>query len=395
MGKKKIAIVNQRYGMEVNGGSEYFTRMLAEHLCQIYEVEILTTCAEDYVTWKNVYPCGTEWINGVLVRRFPVSKIRHPYRFRLFSKLLRVLPMEWEWMERIWVREQGPYAPELLQFLEEKQAEYDTFLFVTYLYYLTWSGLPKVAEKSILIPTAHNEPYLYFKIYQRIFTLPRAIIYLTEEEKQFVHQVFSNYKIPNIVAGMGIEVPKHVEPERFREKYQITGDYLIYLGRVDEGKNCRQMFEYFIRYKQEQKRELKLVLAGKTVMEIPEHPDIIYVGYLEETEKYHAIKGAKALWMPSEYESLSIVVLEAMALGVAVLVNGACEVLKGHCIKCGIQGVYYDYHSFQKEVKRKWKTENLDAEKEQEYIKEHYSWKQLLSKYRQIIDGEEVDGEQS
>lgn len=386
MGKKKIAIVNQRYGIEVNGGSEYYTRMLAEHLAPIYEVEILTTCAEDYITWKNVYPCGIESIHGILVRRFPVAKTRNLYWFRVLSKIMRLLPIEWEWLETIWIKEQGPYAPELLDYIEEKQEEYDTFLFVTYLYYLTWKGLPKVAQKSILIPTAHKEPYLYFKIYQRIFTLPRAIIYLTEEEKKLVHQVFNNQNIPHIVAGMGIEIPEEVDAEQFRKQYRIPGDYLIYVGRVEEGKNCRQMFDYFIQYKQEEKNDLKLVLVGKAMMEIPHHSDILSMGYLEEEEKYQAIKGAKALWMPSEYESLSIVVLEAMALGVAVLVNGKCEVLKGHCIKCGIPGVYYDYDSLKKEVKQKLETENLDAEREREYIRRNYLWKDLLFRYRRIIE---------
>ena len=393
MGKKKIAIINQRYGTEVNGGSEYYTRMLAERLCRYYEVEVLTTCAEEYQTWENCYACGIEKINGVTVRRFPVAKVRNLNWFRVLSKMIRILPVEFEWLERIWVKEQGPYAPELLDYMEERQEEYDRFLFVTYLYYLTWKGLPKVAWKSILIPTAHQEPYIYFLIYRKIFTSPKAIIYLTEEEKKFVHQIFQNQNIPSQVIGMGIEVPKQIDPESFRKKYQIQGEYLLYIGRIDQGKNCRQMFEYFIRYKKEQdnRKELKLVLAGKAAMAIPEHADIIFAGYLSEQEKYNAIGGAKALWMPSEYESLSIAVLEAMALGTAILVNGVCEVLKGHCVRCNIPGIYSDYASFRKEVEYQLQTEHTDRKKQEakreiEYIKANYSWNRLLFQYRQIIE---------
>lgn len=39
------------------------------------------------------------------------------------------------------------------------------------------------------------------------------------------------------------------------------------------------------------------------------------------------------LILPSEFESLSMVVLEAMYLKTPVIVNGKCPVLRGHCTK--------------------------------------------------------------
>ncbi|MEG2842568.1 MAG: hexosyltransferase, partial [Ruthenibacterium sp.] len=69
----KIAIINQRYGLEVNGGSELYSRQIAEKLTQNYDVDAITTCALDYTTWENYYPAGVETIHGVTVRRFPVD----------------------------------------------------------------------------------------------------------------------------------------------------------------------------------------------------------------------------------------------------------------------------------------------------------------------------------
>ena len=61
---KKIAIINQRYGLEVNGGSELYSRQIAERLKAKYEVEVLTSCAVEYVKWQNYYKEGVEDING-------------------------------------------------------------------------------------------------------------------------------------------------------------------------------------------------------------------------------------------------------------------------------------------------------------------------------------------
>ena len=72
---KKIAIINQRYGLEVNGGSELYSREIAERLKAKYEVEVLTSCAVEYVKWSNYYKEGVEDINGVTVRRLSLIHI--------------------------------------------------------------------------------------------------------------------------------------------------------------------------------------------------------------------------------------------------------------------------------------------------------------------------------
>ena len=75
MSARRVAIVVQRYGVEVNGGAEQHARWLAERLAEpstageATEVTVLTTCALDYITWADHYPAGEETINGVRVLR--------------------------------------------------------------------------------------------------------------------------------------------------------------------------------------------------------------------------------------------------------------------------------------------------------------------------------------
>ena len=67
--KKRIAIINQRYGKEINGGSEYFTRQLAQHLSFDYKIQILTTCAKNYTTWKKLQKQSIQWDAGRLLSK--------------------------------------------------------------------------------------------------------------------------------------------------------------------------------------------------------------------------------------------------------------------------------------------------------------------------------------
>ncbi len=342
---KKIAIVNQRYGLEVNGGSEQLARELAEQLLPFYEVEVLTSCALDYTNWANHYPEGVEEINGVTVRRFPTDKPRGadfgPLTAELLNHHIGDRKREERWMDGL-----GPHCPGCIAYMREHESEYSAFLFVTYLYYLTARGLPAVQDKAVLIPTAHDEPYIRMGIYKDIFCKPRAIGYLTDDEQAFVHALFHNRDVPNDILGMGVVVPESPDPEGFKAKHKLD-EYLLYVGRIDEGKNCPALFYDFLRYKQDNPdSKLKLVLMGKAVIPVLSHPDIIPLGFVTEEEKYDGMAGARMLVMPSEYESLSIVVLESLALGVPVVVNETCKVLKGHCIKSNAGLYYSSYHEF-------------------------------------------------
>lgn len=378
---KRIAIINQRYGKEINGGSEYFTRQLAQHLDKDYKIRVLTTCAKNYYTWENEYPEGDCIINGVTVTRFPVEKTRNPRRFRLFDRLVRHSLIKKEQLQQSWIREQGPYCPTLIEYVRQHYKDYDVFIFVTYLYYPTVMALPIVSQKSILIPTAHEEPYIKFEIYQKLFQIPKAIIYLTHEEKNYVETIFNNSNIKNKVIGMGISVPE-------RKSGTALYPYLIYAGRIDSGKNCEELFHYFLEYRKHTSKNLSLLFIGTKYIPIPNSPWIQYLGFVSEEKKYELISGAVALCLPSKYESFSIAVLEAMALGTPVLVNGVCRVLQGHCRRSKAGYCYYDKESFQVAIECLLdRTINLKmGENGRVYVKENYQWSFIMQSYRDMIE---------
>ena len=73
---------------------------------------------------------------------------------------------------------------------------------------------------------------------------------------------------------------------------------------------------------------------------IPEHSKIRHLGYVSEDEKFALLAACDVLLMPSAYESLSVIVLEAWAMGRPVLVNAACKVLEGQCVRSS-GGLFY------------------------------------------------------
>ncbi|MBP3746587.1 MAG: glycosyltransferase family 4 protein [Ruminococcus sp.] len=389
---KRIALVNQRYGLEVNGGSEYYTRLIAERLVDHYQVDVITTKAVDYTTWEDSYTADEEDINGVHVRRFSVKECRAKDFNEYNGKYLaRIGAGDFdEDAEKTWFQKQGPYCPDAIEYIKANKDNYDAFIFVTYLYYLSVMGIPEVAEKAIFIPTAHEEPFIHFRSFEKIFNLPKAYVFLTDEEKALVQGLFNCGNIPCKVMGTGVEIPCEPDEKAFREKYNIQGDYIIYVGRIDEGKDCPMMFKYFMEYKKRRPdSSLKLVLMGKAVCEIPKHKDILSLGFVSEEDKFSGISGAKALVLPSKFESLSISVLEAMTLSVPVIVNGICEVLKGHCLKSN-GGLYYmNYFEFEgildyifshdKEYEAMRSNARL-------YIDNNYRWEVIMRNFQEVID---------
>ena len=383
---KRIAFVNQRYGKEVNGGSEYYTMLMAQKLKAYYEVEVLTSKALTYEKWEDYYQEDVEQIDGVTVRRFGVKQKRSRVLQRFFKILITRFGMNTRKVTETWNKILGPYVPGLVKYIRDNNEKYDAFIFVTYLYHPTVFGMREVAERAIFVPTAHDEYFIYFKLYEELFHLPKKIVFLTPEEKEFVHSLFHNEQIENEVIGVGVDVPKNVDADSFRKKYGIEGDYLLYAGRVDTEKGCDEMFDYFCRYSKT-RNDLQLIVIGKAYMNIPKQNNIRYLGFVSEEDKYNAIKGAKILWLPSQFESLSIAVLEAMALGVPVIVNGKCEVLRGHCERSGGGESYQSYEECEAMLdKIQGKEYSQYSAKARKYIDKYYIWNSVIEKWKQAIE---------
>ncbi|HYY54483.1 MAG TPA: glycosyltransferase family 4 protein [Candidatus Dormibacteraeota bacterium] len=336
----RLLVVAQRYG-DVAGGAELHARQLATRLAGAgVDVEIATTTARDYWTWRNEFPAGEDRIDGLRVRRFAVAAPRAPE----FRRAERAAFAEGHSLadERAFIEAQGPVVPELLDFLMREGDGYDHILFFTYIYYPTVYGLPLVADRAVLVPTAHDEPAIRLTTYRALFHAPRAIAFNTAEEREMVQRLFRNARIPNEVVGVGVDVAPSPSAERFRAAHGIEGPILLYVGRIVESKGCDELFAFFTRWRElaPDAHRATLVVAGHAEMRIPDRPDVRHVGYLSDAEKFDAYDACDVFVMPSRYESLSMVALEAWAMGRPLLCHAECEVLRGMSRRAGA-GLYY------------------------------------------------------
>ena len=184
----KLAVVVQRYGADLNGGAELHSRYVAEHLAPHAEVEVLTTCATDYITWRNELDPGFEQVNGVPVRRFPVSRERDTDDFGRRSTLVFEEPHSIA-AELAWLRSEGPTCPSLIRHLRRYGGTYDYCIFFSYRYYHAYHGIRAARQRAVLVPTAERDPALGLRIFGGSFRGVRAFMYNSYEERALINAV--------------------------------------------------------------------------------------------------------------------------------------------------------------------------------------------------------------
>jgi glycosyltransferase involved in cell wall biosynthesis len=378
----KLAFVVQRYGEAIAGGSEAHCRHLARQLSARHDITVLTTCATDYVTWDNALPPGGSADGPVRVIRFPVARPRHLARFAEISDRVFESPASRE-DETAWFRENGPDVPALLDHLRQDGTQYDLVFFWTFRYAPSFFGLPLVADRAVLVPTAEEDAAIELAVLQDYFALPAGFLFLTPEEQALVSSRAGRRPAISAVVGMGLDPAPPAAPAP-----DMPTPYLLYLGRVDRNKGCDTLFEYFTDYATT-RTDVTLVLAGPAKMIVPTHPRIVSLGYVSDQTRHALLGGAAALVVPSPYESLSIVLLEAWNHGVAALVNGNCAVLDGQ-VRRANGGVAYrssrefaaalDYLLGHDDQRRALGAQGLA------YIERDYRWPTVVARLEALID---------
>lgn len=405
--RPRIALVIQRFGAEVNGGAEHHARMLARALAPRYRIDVLTSCARDHANWASFYPPGETELEGLTIRRFahPLrndeGRAKVPRRHKLRFLLRGVWPAP-----RVarpsghaaadgerFLRLQGPHCPELLAALARERNDYAAAIFFTALYEPTALGIQAWGKRSILVPLLHDEKEAYLPFFRRVYRSAGWIMFNTAAEQRLAASLYGRDAVEHgEVCGSGIDAtpPPADAPDVVREKFDLgESPYLLYLGRIGKDKGCGELVRSFARVRRRHP-EAKLVLAGRGTLAEAVRPGVVPAGFVNLADRDALIAGAAAVVVPSRYESLSLVLLEAMSLGTPVVANARCAVLADHLRVSHAGFAYRGARGLDTALAGMLE---LGADERarfaalgRDYVRDRYGWPAIVAKYVRAIE---------
>lgn len=123
--------------------------------------------------------------------------------------------------------------------------------------------------------------------------------------------------------------------ETVKNKYGISGNYILYLGTLEPRKNIGILIKAYNKLKQTENYLPKLVIAGKKgwmydelfalVSSYDLKNDVIFTGYIDEEDNPVLMSGAEVFVFPSLYEGFGMPPLEAMACNTPVITSDAAS----------------------------------------------------------------------
>jgi glycosyltransferase involved in cell wall biosynthesis len=138
--------------------------------------------------------------------------------------------------------------------------------------------------------------------------------------------------VPNAIDADLLEEPSPEEMERVRERYQLRGRFVLFVGNVKPHKNLDRLVTAFARLRYSPGHEdLKLLLIGddvsrygslrRTVESAGVRQDVRFFGFVPHRTLAALYRMASVFAFPSLYEGFGLPPLEAMACGTPVVTS--------------------------------------------------------------------------
>ncbi len=377
----RVAIVVPRYGPDVLGGAETQARGFAEAAVRRgWYVEVWTTCAHSHYTWKNVYPPGKGWCRGVLVHRFPITDWDPGSQAELNLKMAACGALsvadQYRWLES------GAHSAPLYEHVVHHAAEFDVVVTLPYAmplaHYAAWAA----PEHVVMWPCLHDEPYTYTEPIRLLLESVWGVMFNSPEESDLALGRLKIHPARHAVLGEGVILTPFSS-----DQIRVRMDHLLYIGRLEGGKNLPLLYEYVQRYFAEG-GNLRLIVMGGGPLEPPSHPAFEYRGFLSEEEKARACASALALCQPSLNESFSLTIMESWLAGRPVLVHEDCAVTRGH-VRRSKGGLWFrTYEEFAGAIQ--WLQSNPEkaarmGENGKRYVLSNYTWERVLDRFERLV----------
>jgi glycosyltransferase involved in cell wall biosynthesis len=389
----RLLYLSMRYGAGILGGAEHHCRAFASRLAaRGHDVEVLTSCAVDSATWVDALPPGTTEHEGVLVHRLPARTTRDPERFHHLNRRAawgaRPVPLP---VQEAWIHAQGPDLDGLVTWIDRHAARFDAVISFSYLYGTTVHGLPAAGRRTatVLHPTAHDEPMLDLTVFDLMAAHVDGWALSSDEELALITRRFRP-RGASAVIGVGTTLDDPASPDAFRRDRGL-GDqpYVVVVGRAAAGKGVDEVIGY-----QRARRALggrtptTLVVVGDTVDAGPDD-GVVGVGFVSDRERDEALAGARAIVVPSYFESFSMVLTEAWAQGTAAVVQGRCAPLAGQVARAGGGIAYRTFSEWDQAVDLLATDPGLAAglgAAGRRYVEARYQWDAVFDRYEALLE---------
>lgn len=378
-----------RYGHEVVGGAEAVLSEMAHGLAaRGWDVDVLTTCAKDHVTWANHYPEGESKDGLLTVRRFATqTDTAGKARDQIGGQILGLQNVSIS-EQQLWVNDSLRVSG-LWHYVLDHSQEYRAIILGPYMFWTTFAVSQIMPERTILMPCLHDEPAAYLDLFSPCFSGSRGLWFLSDPEAELaarLHRLTSRHQ----VIGAGIEQPTSYDPVGFREKFAIEGPFVYYAGRREWGKGWSELLAAFATLVAETQVDLRLVTSGAGPVDAPDSIAdlVIDVGFLSTEDRNSAMAAAAAYVQPSALESFSRTVLEAWLAGTPVIANQGSEVVKWHVERSGaglLYGTERELVEALRLVDEQPRSMAALAGPGQQYVIDHYTPSDVLDKAEQTL----------
>jgi glycosyltransferase involved in cell wall biosynthesis len=415
----KFAFITPRYGADINAGVEHACRLIAEHVCERHDVDVLTTCAGDSRTWKNEYSEGSDRVRGVLVRRFAVSGVPDHIGFDALTQRLQTSPRS-RAEEIEWVRLHGPSSPGLIDYIKRANRSYEVLVFFGLWHPLTVHGLEVAPERSVLFPYLQLQPALRFALWSDVVRSARGLGFFSESERRLLHSYVGVRHPCEEVVGIGVDppaqqsYPRHQQDPNdeivddgdvgadddaegaeylegrgvpFKRRHRLYGRFALYGGRVESDNGCEEMLEYFDSYASSD-GDATLVLMGVKMMKVAEEPYLRLAGVIPDRERMTAYEAADVTIAPASDDLLAQPLLESLAVGTPVLASARNRAAVEHCRRAGAGLYYANREEFVGALTLLTKNAHLREKlgaNGRAYVRSHHRWDGVLGRFDRLI----------
>lgn len=397
MKTQPIALIIPWYGDDIRGGAEKECNYLAHNLTDAGQpVEVFTTCVKDAASnrGRNTIRPGVYQESGITVRRFPVRTHRDVEKYQAANERIYHNAGFTPGDEQTYFRE-DINSPKMYSFIRKKRAAYRAFIFIPYMYGITFNGSACCPEKSILIPCLHDESYAYMQVWKEKMNSLCGLIFLSKPEEELAQRLYGLENVKTAVLGAEIDTEwaSLCNGELFRKKYGITDDFILFAGRKDAGKKADELIHFFLRYRGENPgSNLKLVLigGGELPVSIPStyQDDVIDLGFVSIEDKHNAFAACTILCNPSYFESFSLVIMEGWLAKKPVLVSEHCAVTTNFAKETNGGLWYQNCSEFQGCVRYLLGNREVCramGENGYQYVMEHFTRETIAKKYLDFV----------